>query len=188
MFPGLAGPIVDVTPDPVLAAAVYKEVDKLVWGETRTAAIGPVQRLVGVNMGNGYVLCRTKVGRDEVDAVYVTDDIACIRLDFTRPENESIDRKLATATRNREMLVLRQPHNAAKYAREYDRTLRRRSRRRPTSLAWRSQSVTTTATARYERGGRRQLAQLADGGRWASGRRPLTAVGNDHDQRHISHT
>ena len=55
--------------------------------------------------------------------MYITDDIGCIRLDFTKPENESIDRKLATATRNREMLVLRQPHNAEKYAKEYGRAL-----------------------------------------------------------------
>jgi hypothetical protein len=92
-----------------------------VWGEAKPGADSPLQRLVGVNMGNGYVMCRTKIG--DVDAVYITDDIECVRIDFTRPENAAIDRRLAMATRNREMLVLRQPENAAKYASEYKRTL-----------------------------------------------------------------
>jgi hypothetical protein len=153
VFPGLPGPeSVDEQPDPILAAAVYGAVDKLVWGETRTAAGAPVQRLVGVNMGNGYVLCRTKVGREEIEAVYVTDDIVCIQLDFTKPENESIDRKLANATRNREMLVLRQPHNAAKYARDYDRTLRGALSTANSQLSLAVQSVTHNGTDEGEEG------------------------------------
>jgi hypothetical protein len=107
-----------------LAEAVYKRVAADVWAETRSAADGRVQRMVGVNMGNGYVLCRTKVGKDRVDAVYITDVLECIRLDFTRPDNASLDRRVQTSTRNREMLILRQPHHAKAYASEYDKTLR----------------------------------------------------------------
>jgi hypothetical protein len=127
VFPQLAGPDkfdeLEESARP-LAEAVYKRIAADVWAETRSAAEGRVQRMVGVNMGNGYVLCRTKVGKDRVDAVYITDVLECIRLDFTRPDNASLDRRVQTSTRNREMLVLRQPHNAKAYASEYDKTLR----------------------------------------------------------------
>ena len=106
------------------------------WGETKSSADSPVQRLVGVNMGNGYVMCRTKIGK--VDAVYITDNIDCIREDFTRPEADAITRKLKMATKNREMLVLRQPDNAMKYANEYNRALRAEPRTRPRRWSWRS--------------------------------------------------
>jgi hypothetical protein len=123
LFPSLPTPdLFDDQADPPLTEKVYGWLDTKVWGEAKPGADSPLQRLVGVNMGNGYVMCRTKIGR--VDAVYITDNIDCIREDFTRPENASIDRKLAMATRNREMLVLRQPENATKYANEYNRTLR----------------------------------------------------------------
>lgn len=123
LFPSLPAPErFDEQPDPPLAEKVYAWIDAKVWGETKSSADSALQRLVGVNMGNGYVMCRTKIGR--VDAVYITDNIDCIREDFTRPENDAIDRKLKMATKNREMLVLRQPDNAVKYANEYNRTLR----------------------------------------------------------------
>ena len=123
LFPSLPGPdLFDHQADPPLAEKVYTWLNQKAWGETKPGADSPLQRLVGVNMGNGYVMCRTKIG--EVDAVYITDDIDCVRADFTRPENDAIDRRLAMATRNREMLVLRQPDNATKYANEYNRTLR----------------------------------------------------------------
>jgi hypothetical protein len=112
----------DHQPDPPLAEKVYGWFDTKVWGETKSSADSALQRLVGVNMGNGYVMCRTKIGK--VDAVYITDNIDCIREDFTRPEADSINRKLKMATKNREMLVLRQPDNAVKYANEYNRALR----------------------------------------------------------------
>jgi hypothetical protein len=123
LFPSLPAPEqFDHQADPPLAEKVYGWFDAKVWGETKSSADSPVQRLVGVNMGNGYVMCRTKIGR--VDAVYITDSIDCIREDFTRPEADAITRKLKMATKNREMLVLRQPDNASKYANEYNRALR----------------------------------------------------------------
>ena len=52
VFPSLPGPErIDEQSDPVLAALVYREIDKLVWGETRTASTGPLQRLVGSQHG-----------------------------------------------------------------------------------------------------------------------------------------
>lgn len=107
-----------------LLEAVYAKINSEVWNMVSTGAQSAVQRMVGMNMGNGYVLCRTKIGKDTVDAVYITDNVECIRLDFTRPDNVSLEKKIETSTRNREMLVLRQPHNAKVYAGEYDKTLK----------------------------------------------------------------
>jgi hypothetical protein len=118
VFPSVPGP------ERPLAEAVYKKITADVWQHTKSDAAGRVQRMVGVNMGNGYVLCRTKVGKDSIDAVYITDVLECIRLDFTRPDNSALDRRIQAATRNREMLVLRQPENAKAYAVEYAKTLR----------------------------------------------------------------
>lgn len=128
VFPTLPGPdawdeLTDET-DRALAEAVYKKINADIWAETRPAADARVQRLVGVNMGNGYVLCRTKVGKGRIDAAYITDVKECIQLDFTRPDNQALDRRIAASTRNREMLLLRQPHNAKAYASEYDKTLK----------------------------------------------------------------
>jgi hypothetical protein len=106
----------------LIRADVYKQLDAKVWAETKSGADGPVQRLVGLNMGNGYVLCRTKVGKSKLDAIYITDNIECIRLDFTRPDNVSFEKKAALVTANREMLIIRQPHNAKKYIAEYAST------------------------------------------------------------------
>ena len=125
-FPNLAGPEAwSDQPDAALAEAVYKAIDmKFVWGEVKVSARSPLQRMIGMNMGNGYILCRTKVGKDEIPAVYITDNIACIQEDFVRPDNESAARRFEAVTENREMLVVRQPHNAPRYVREYSRTMR----------------------------------------------------------------
>lgn len=125
-FPNLAGPESwSDQPDPALAEAAYKAIDmKFVWGEAKVNARSPLQRMVGMNMGNGYILCRTKVGKDEVPAVYITDNVACIQEDFVRPDNDSAARKFEAVTENREMLVIRQPHNAPRYVKEYSRTMR----------------------------------------------------------------
>lgn len=114
-------------PDPTnaLQVEVNRIIDqKYTWADTKSSYDGPVQRLVGLNMGNGYVLCRTKVGKGQgIDAIYVTDSLALIREDFTRPDNKSLSNKIDQATGNREMLIIRQPHNAAKYLRDYEATL-----------------------------------------------------------------
>jgi hypothetical protein len=126
-FPNLPGPDAWANmseEDAALAQAIYGKVDTHVWSELTPSYQGRVQKLVGLNMGNGYVLCRTKLGREQNDAVYVTDAKECILLDFTRPDNLSLNRRIQTSTKNREMLVLRQPDNAKAYATEYDKTLK----------------------------------------------------------------
>lgn len=122
VFPHLPGPDdFEGAEDPQLALSVWKEIDRRLWTEAKPSADSMLQRLVAVNMGNGYVMCRTKVGADRVDAAYITDDRACIDEDFVKPDNDSLERKLRAVTRNREMLVLRQPDNAQHWVRGYDR-------------------------------------------------------------------
>lgn len=128
VFPSLPGPDTYGEEDDQeardMAAEVYKRISAAVWSAASDVPTSPVQRLVGIGMGNGYVLCRTKIGPDQVEAVYVTDDLECIRLDFTRPDNESLEAKIKKSTAKREMLVLRQPHNARTYASELGKTLK----------------------------------------------------------------
>jgi hypothetical protein len=128
MFPAVTTPddIDDIndSDERELAKALWAALWKDIWNECRTDANVPMQRMVGVNMGNGYVLCRTKVGKEAADAVYVSDDKGCIQQDFTRPENEALAAKSRMAVRNREMLILRQPHNAKAYLNEYAATMR----------------------------------------------------------------
>lgn len=119
-FPNLPGP----DDGDALAVAVYKQVMTEVWALAHPAADKRLQRMVGMNMGNGYVLCRTKVTTDQIDAVYITDVMECINADFVTPDNDALDRRIATSTRNREMLLVRQPHNAEAYAKGYDRSLK----------------------------------------------------------------
>lgn len=128
VFPGLPGPAVfDDQENPQLAQAVWGEIDKLLWGMAATGATSMLQRLVGVNMGNGYVLCRTQVGTDRTSAVYITDNPECIELDFVVPANQKLDRTVRATVADREMLIYRQPQNARRYERRFSNTMKQLS-------------------------------------------------------------
>ena len=114
VFPALPGPdSFSETDDPELAQAVWSEVDKYLWSMTNASYSSAVQHLVGQVMGNGYVLCRTKVGRDATWASYITDDVACIREDFIGPIHVSLDRATSRALHGHELLIQRRPDIAA---------------------------------------------------------------------------
>src|SRR5262245_2485285 len=119
VFPEISGPDDWKTS---LDQAVWIALDRGVWAETSPNANKALQRMVGIEYGNGYVLCRTKVGQDRTEAAYITDNFACIEQDFVRPDNERVERALKNATDNREMLVLRQPQNAKRYVKGYAET------------------------------------------------------------------
>lgn len=122
VFPSLPGPgHFEDTGDPQLAAAVWAKIDTTVWSYLQANAAGPVQRLVGINMGNGYVLVRTQIGVNSNDAVYITDDLRCIERDFLARDNKSLQAKIDAVTSNREMLILRQPDNAKHFLSGHDR-------------------------------------------------------------------
>ena len=121
VFPELVGPPgFKGEEDADLAEAVWDEIQRVLWGEAKPDATGRLQILIGAQMGNGYVLCRTKVGNDRTDAVYITDDRQCIEEDFIYPEQSALERKIRSITGNRMMLISRQPHNAKRYKQSYD--------------------------------------------------------------------
>lgn len=125
VFPSLLGPDrFSEADDPQLAKAVWDKIYSDLWSQLTPGAGGPVQRLVGLNMGNGYVLCRTQIGIDSTDAVYITDDRQCIERDYLVPDNTGLQRKIEAVTRNREMLIMRQPGNARRYAQGFDARLK----------------------------------------------------------------
>ena len=120
VFPSLAKTPTEwnAEPDPGLAEKTHGEVAKLVWEFLKPDRSGKVQQLVGLRMP-GFVLCRTKVGVNNLDAVYVTDDVGCITEDFTTPLNASILRANRTMGRNMAMVVDRLPETATKWERLY---------------------------------------------------------------------
>jgi hypothetical protein len=121
VFPHLSGPATFTeSEDPQLALAAWDKIDAMLWSEAAPRASSALQRLVGYGMGNGYVLCRTTVGNDQVPASYVTDVLACIEVDFIKPDNDALARKVDTVVKNREMLILRQPQNGARFLKSLD--------------------------------------------------------------------
>lgn len=143
IFPSLPGPdAFSEAEDPQLAQAIWDKIDTNLWGMATTSAGSALQRLIGINMGNGYVLCRTRITKDQTSAVYITDNSECIELDFIRPDNQALERKLRTVTKNREMLVYRQPHNAKRYGRRFDSVMKSITSAAMTQLAQAIESAT----------------------------------------------
>ena len=125
VFPSLPAPDTFAEQgSPALAAAVWQKIYQQLWNEARPGATSAFQKLVGFNMGNGYWLCRTTVGDDKTSAVYITDDYECIRDDHTAPQMAKVARLSSQAIVDNELLIARQPHNAQKYKRAYDRNMR----------------------------------------------------------------
>lgn len=125
IFPDLAGPDHWATQDdPALAKAVWTALDLFLWGELKYQADAPMQRAVALDMGNGYVLCRTLIGRDRTSAVYITDDRRCIEADLTGPDSRALQLKHKSVTNNVEMLIQRQPKNAKRYERAYNASVK----------------------------------------------------------------
>jgi hypothetical protein len=117
VFPNLAQPqSFDEQPDPVLARSVWDKLSSQLYEQTKMSASGPLQTMVSDYMGNGYLVLRTKLGKDSAPAAYISDDYGCIDEDLITPENKSLRNKIEAVTRTREMLIRRQPGNAARYA------------------------------------------------------------------------
>jgi hypothetical protein len=113
VFPSLVTPegFIDAD-DPFMAEITWKEIDQKTWQQVSTSATSNLQRMVGLHMGNGYTMCRTKIGTNKIDAVYVTDNFALISEDLSRPDNLALQRKAQGNVRNREMLMIRHPKQA----------------------------------------------------------------------------
>lgn len=110
--------------DPDLAEEVDKAIRQKVWDLVKPDRAGTVQQLIGVRTP-GLILCRTKVGTDSIDAVYVTDDLACIKEDFAAPLSDAMKRANRRMSLNMQMAGGRLPD----HAQTFDRLYRRASKR-----------------------------------------------------------
>jgi hypothetical protein len=125
VFPSLTGPEgFGDADDPQLALAIWTAIDGNLWNELRPGAAGPIQKMVGLSMGNGYVLIRCQIGVDRIGAAYITDDLKCIERDLLGPDNTTLARLLDRLVATRSMLILRQPDNAGRYATGLDRQMK----------------------------------------------------------------
>lgn len=125
VFPNLATPpAFEGAEDQVLAEAVWDRISAILWSEMAPNANKALQRLVGLNMGNGYILCRTKVNKGTTWATYITDNVQCIEQDFIRPDDAALERKIRALVANREMLIMRQPDNGDRWLKGFDRYLK----------------------------------------------------------------
>jgi len=107
-------------PDPELAENVDKAIRAKVWDLVKPDKAGYVQQLVGTRTPE-LILCRTKIGTDGVDAVYVTDNLSCIKEDFAGPLADAMRRAHRRMSLNMAMAGSRLPE----HAKTFDRLFRR---------------------------------------------------------------
>jgi|SRR5215831_17071287 len=105
-------------PDPSIAEEVDKQIRQKVWDLAKSDLTGQVQKLVGVHTP-GLILCRTKIGTDAVDAVYVTEDVDCITEDFAGPLGDAMRRANRRMSRNLHMAGVRLPEQRELFDRLY---------------------------------------------------------------------
>jgi hypothetical protein len=106
-FPSLPGPG-EYDPSDVVARKVWEVARGAAWSEANPVHNSRVQKMVGT-AGKGLVLCRTTVGLDSTDAVYVTDDPAMILADFSQPLKDAVQRAAERLALNLHMVGVRKP-------------------------------------------------------------------------------
>jgi hypothetical protein len=111
-------------PDPELAEEVDKAIRQKVWDLVKPDKAGTVQQLVGQRTPE-LILCRTKVGTDGIDAVYVTDNLACIKEDFASPLADAMRRANRRMSLNMAMAGGRLPEHAQTFERLYKQANKR---------------------------------------------------------------
>jgi hypothetical protein len=104
--------------DPDLAEKVYKRISGRVW-----SMVGP-RGVVQKSLPNGYVVCRTKVGTNQVKATYVTEDPACISTDLIGPEIQKADRSYNRAATVAVIAAQRVPSSGRRFARDVEASLK----------------------------------------------------------------
>jgi hypothetical protein len=134
----------------VIFNEIWKKIDTTLWSDTRPNASGALQRLIGISMGNGYILVRTKIGKENTQAVYITDEVRCIEEDFVGPDTLSLQRKISDVTSNREMLIIRQPANGPRWKKNLDGQLKALSAGASNRLALAIESVSTNGAGAAE--------------------------------------
>jgi len=122
VFPSLPKPT--EWPGRPFAEEVDAAIRQKVWDLVKADRAGKVQELLGMR-NPGLVLCRTKIGADRVDAVYVTDNLACIKEDFAGPLAETMRKANKRMSLNMAMAGIRLPE----HSQTFDRLYRQASRR-----------------------------------------------------------
>ena len=110
-------------PDPDLAEKVWEQVQRKVWDLVNPYTPGAVQQLVGARLAH-HLLCRTLIGTDKVAAVYVTEDLGCIKEDFVAALASAMRKAARKMGANIRVARERQPENARVYERLYKRANR----------------------------------------------------------------
>jgi hypothetical protein len=105
-------------PDPELAEEVDKAIRQKVWDLVKPDKAGYVQQLVGARTPD-LILCRTRIGTDSVDAVYLTNNLACIKEDFAGPLADAMRRANRRMSLNMAMAGSRLPEHARTLERLY---------------------------------------------------------------------
>lgn len=106
---------------PEVARRVWNVLDRKCWDLCKADASGKVQQMCAEM---GLVLCRTKVTSDQVDAVYITDDVECILSDFDSPHTRKLVQAAESFGRNLSMVMGRLPDLTDDLHRDYKRTMR----------------------------------------------------------------
>jgi hypothetical protein len=117
-FPEL--PNVEDAEDRELAEAVQKEITATVLKALDPSPSGAIQRMLKDRMP-GYLLCRTKVGKQAKLAVYVTKDLACIMEDYAGPPRKKVQSAAIAYANHLALATDRQPEYADKFDRDYKR-------------------------------------------------------------------
>lgn len=117
-FPGL--PNVEDAEDRELAEIVQKEITATVLKALDASPSGTIQRMLRDRMP-GYLLCRTKIGKQAKMAVYVTKDLPCILEDYAGPPRKRVQSAATTYANHLALATERQPQHADKFDREYKR-------------------------------------------------------------------
>jgi len=116
-------PNVEEAEDRELAEAVQKEITATVLKALDSAPSGAIQRMLKERMP-GYLLCRTKIGKQAKLAVYVTKDLGCILEDYAGPPRKRVRSAAATYADHLALATDRLPQHADKFDREYKRGLK----------------------------------------------------------------
>jgi hypothetical protein len=116
-------PDVEDADNPELADAVQKDITATVRRALDPAPGGAVQRLLH-DRKPGYLLCRTKVGKQAKPAVYVTSDLSCILEDYAGPPRKKVQSAATSYADHLALATDRQPQYADKFDREYKRGLK----------------------------------------------------------------
>ena len=108
-------------PDYEVARRIWQALERKCWDLCKADHSGAVQKMCSEL---GVVLVRCKVTEDQIDAVYVTDDVECILTDFDSPHTRKLVKAAESFGKNLSMVMGRLPEATDDLHRDYKRTMR----------------------------------------------------------------